>query len=113
MKKVVVIVLAVLFVSCFVSTTFAATAGEVGAGMAQKLGRGLVNAASGWIELPKEMVNTGKENPLLGLTYGAVKGSAKTVVRTGAGGVETGTFLFPAPKNYSEPLIQPEYVFSK
>ena len=113
MNKVLTIVLAVIFVSCCVTTTFAATAKEIGSGMGHKLIRGIGNAATGWIELPKEMYNTGRENPLLGLTVGAVKGSAKTVVRTGSGGVETGTFLFPVPKDYNEPLMQPEYVFSK
>ena len=111
MSKVVTIALVVVFTISFASLSFAANAKETSLGMGHKLTRGIVNAGSGWIELFKEMYRTGKENPLLGLTVGAVKGSAKTVVRTTAGGVETGTFLFPVPKGYEEPLIQPEYAF--
>ena len=112
MKKVLTIGMAVLFTISFATGSFAATAKEIGSGMGKKLTRGVVNAWTGWIELLKEMYTTGKENPLLGVTVAPIKGSAKTVVRTTAGGVEAGTFLFPVPKHYEEPLIEPETVFS-
>lgn len=111
MSKLLVVLVTVAVTVSLATTTFAATAKEVGAGMGHKLARGITNAGTGWIELFKEMYNTGKENPFLGLTAGSVKGSAKAVVRTSAGGIEAGTFLFPVPKNYHEPLIEPEYVF--
>jgi len=111
MSKVLTIALVMAFAVSFASTSFAANPKEVGSGMGHKLTRGVVNVGTGWVELFKEMYNTGKENPLLGLTVGTVKGSAKTVVRTTAGGIETGTFLFPVPKEYGDPLIQPEYAF--
>ncbi len=101
----------VVFVLSLAVNGYAASAGEVTAGMGHKLSRGIVNVGTGWVELFKEMYHTGKENPLLGLTYGTVKGAGKTALRTTAGGIDTGTFLFPVPKDYREPLIQPEYVF--
>ena len=111
MSKVLTVAVAAVFVLSLATIVCAADAKEVGAGMGHKLTRGIVNAGTGWVELFKEMYHTGKENPLMGLTVGTVKGSAKTAVRTTSGGIETGTFLFPVPKSYEEPLIQPEYVF--
>lgn len=111
MSKILAIVLAVTFVLSFTTVGLAASPKEVTTGMGHKLTRGIVNAGTGWVEFFKEIYHTGKENPLLGLTVGSVKGSAKTAVRTTAGGIESGTFLFPVPKDYNEPLIQPEYVF--
>jgi len=74
-----------------------------------KLGRGIVNAGSGWLEVPKTMYEESKEhNPLIGLTYGTIKGSVKCVGRTGVGAFETGTFLVP---KYDETMLEPEYVF--
>jgi len=74
-----------------------------------KLGRGIVNAGSGWLEVPKTMYEESKEsNPLIGLTYGTVKGSVKCAGRTGIGAFEAGTFLVP---EYDETMLEPEYVF--
>ena len=110
MSKVLTIAVAILFVVSFASTSFA-DAQEVTKGMGHKLYRGIGNVSTGWVELPKAIYNVGKENPLLGLTWGPIKGSFKTVHRTAVGGIETGTFLFPVPNNYNEPLIQPEFAF--
>src|SRR3990167_8838054 len=53
---------------------------------AKKLGRGLANILTGWIELPKNIYDTSVEdNPLAGLTIGLAKGIGMTIVRTGAG----------------------------
>lgn len=111
MSRTLTIALVTVFAISLTTIASAADAKAIGAGMGHKLSRGVINAGTGWVELFKEMYNTGKENPLLGLTVGTVKGSAKTVVRTTSGGIETGTFLFPIPKGYEEPLIQPEYAF--
>ena len=109
MSKVLAIVVGIVF--AFSCTMSFAESGKVASGMGHKLSRGVVNAGTGWIELFKEMYQTGKENPVKGVTVGAVEGSAKTALRTTAGGIEAGTFLFPVPKNYEEPLLQPEFVF--
>ncbi len=78
---------------------------------AKKLGRGLANILTGWIELPKNIYDTSVEdNPLAGLTIGLAKGIGMTIVRTGAGIYEVVTFPFPIPEDYG-PVLEPEFVF--
>jgi len=80
---------------------------------AKKLGRGLGNILTGWVELPKNIYDTSVEqNVLAGLTIGLAKGVGMTVVRTGAGVYDTATFPFPLPEDY-KPLIEPEFVFKE
>ena len=76
-----------------------------------KLGRGLANTLTGWVELPKNVYNTSKEdNAFAGMTLGLAKGAGMTLVRTGAGIYEIATFPFPLPEDY-KPILEPEYVF--
>jgi putative exosortase-associated protein (TIGR04073 family) len=80
---------------------------------AKKLGRGLANILTGWIELPKNIYDVSVEdNPLAGLTIGLAKGVGMTIVRTGAGIYEVVTFPFPIPEDYG-PVLEPEFVFSE
>ena len=85
------------------------------AGFAQdaftKLGRGLANALTGWLEIPKNIYSTSLEsNALAGATLGLAKGAGMTLVRTGAGIYEIATFPFPLPEDY-KPILEPEYAF--
>lgn len=74
-----------------------------------KLGRGLINGATGWMEYPKQIVETSKEhNIAVGLTWGQIKGVAYGVARTGLGVYDTGTFYLPP---YDKPVMEPKYVF--
>ena len=76
-----------------------------------KLGRGVANTLTGWVELPKNVYNTSVENnAFAGMTLGLAKGAGMTLVRTGAGIFELVTFPFPLPEDY-EPILEPEYVF--
>src|SRR3989338_34566 len=76
-----------------------------------KLGRGVANALTGWVELPKNIYKTSVEdNALAGVTLGLARGAGLTIVRTGAGIYEIATFPFPLPENY-KPILEPEYVF--
>lgn len=80
---------------------------------AKKLGRGLANILTGWVELPKNIYDTSvEENMLSGITMGLAKGVGMTIVRTGAGVYETVTFPFPIPEDY-QPVLEPEFVFSE
>ncbi len=80
---------------------------------AKKLGRGLANILTGWVELPKNIYDVSvEENPLAGLTIGLAKGIGMTIVRTGAGIYEVVTFPFPIPEDYG-PVLEPEFVFSE
>lgn len=79
----------------------------------RKLGRGLANAVTGVVEIPKKVILISKkDNPALGLTWGLVKGAAVGLLRTAVGVYETVTFPIPAPADY-EPMIQPEFVFQE
>ena len=76
-----------------------------------KLGRGVANTLTGWVELPKNIYNTSVEdNAFTGMTLGLAKGAGMSLVRTGAGIYEIATFPFPLPEDY-KPILEPEYVF--
>ena len=101
-----IIALVVIMVLAVASTSYAQDP-------AKKLGRGLANILTGWIELPKNIYDVSvEENPLAGLTIGLAKGIGMTIVRTGAGIYEVVTFPFPIPEDYG-PVLEPEFVFSE
>ena len=74
-----------------------------------KMGRGVVNVLTGWLELPKQIhLGRQEENPLTGLGWGIVKGVGMTVLRSGVGIYETVTFPIPHPKDFASPYEQME-----
>lgn len=74
-----------------------------------KMGRGVVNVLTGWIEIPKNMhLGLLEEQPLLGLGRGVIKGVALTLLRAGVGAYEALTFPLPAPRQYASPYEQME-----
>lgn len=77
-----------------------------------KLFRGIVNAATGWMEIPKQMIRTSQEQGVgPGLSWGFAKGIGWAVGRSVMGGYEIVTFPIPVPEEY-RPVLQPEYVLS-
>lgn len=86
---------------------------EVVDGIANKLVRGVTNVGTGWLEFPKQVYLTSKEEGLAkGLTVGPIKGVGMFLVRTAAGIGETFTFLIPYPGFYA-PYIDPKFVWQK
>lgn len=78
-------------------------------GMSGKLVRGIANTATGWIELPKQIVVTYKEDGAVrGIFVGPLKGVGMTIVRTLSGVAEIATFYLPVPEDY-EPYFKPEF----
>ena len=76
-----------------------------------KLGRGIANVITGWVEIPKRIAETSNTQGMAaGLTWGLLRGMGHGFVRTAAGFYELFTFPFPAPPDY-EPVIQPAFVF--
>ena len=69
-----------------------------------KMGRGVVNVLTGWIELPKQ-IHAGRqdENPIRGLGMGFLKGAGLTILRTGVGLYEALTFPIPYPRGFASP----------
>lgn len=105
-NKTVIIVLLIVTLLAIAAPAFADNAGT-------KLGRGVVNALTGWMEIPKNIYNEScKSNVLVGLTWGTIKGAGYCVARTAVGGYEIASFPIPAPSGYVE-IMHPEFVFSK
>ena len=77
----------------------------------RKLTRGGVNIITGWVEVPKRIRETSREQGAgAGWTWGLLRGLGYGFVRTVAGAYEVVTFPFPAPADYA-PVLQPEFVF--
>jgi putative exosortase-associated protein (TIGR04073 family) len=86
---------------------------EVVNGMANKAARGTANIATGWLELPKQIYLTSKEEGVAkGLTVGPLKGIGMMLVRTLAGVGETATFFIAYP-GFFDPYFDPSYVWQK
>lgn len=99
----------VISMACFLAWVFCQSASAEDP--FTKLGRGVANALTGWVEVTKSIYQTSvEENPFAGLTSGLAKGAAAAFKRTGAGLYDVATFPLPVPENYSSP-IEPEYVF--
>lgn len=108
-----VIVIIVLFSLVLSSVSFASDEdyrNSVASKMGKKLGRGIVNILTGWIEIPKNIAaEWRKTDPFTGFIVGGIEGIGWGWVRTVTGVYDTVTFLFPIPKDY-EPLMEPEYI---
>lgn len=77
------------------------------AGPIDKAQRGFNNAAFGWTEIPKKIVDKTKEtrNPFAGLLIGGWQGSCKAFARTASGASELVTFPIG---RYDKPHILPD-----
>ena len=85
---------------------------ETGALVVSKLFRGIANAATGWMEIPKQMSLTWQgQGPGVGLSWGFIKGIGWAIARSVGGAYEIVTFPFPIPEEYKS-IMQPEYVLS-
>jgi len=74
-----------------------------------KLGRGVINVATFWMEIPAEVAKVSKEkDPASGLTFGVVQGVITSAVRGVTGVLDTATFMIPS---YSKPAMKPEYAW--
>ncbi len=86
---------------------------EVVDGMMNKAGRGMANMTTGWLELPKQVYETSKEDGVAkGILIGTLKGVGMTVVRTVGGASEFATFYLSYPGFY-DPYFEPAYVWEK
>jgi putative exosortase-associated protein (TIGR04073 family) len=100
------LLIAFVFLQFFLHVSAAPTQGYT-ATVAQKFGSGLINIATGIVELPRTMiVSTKNDGPALGLTGGLFKGLANTLGRIGLGTVDL--ISFPIP---TKPLMSPAMVW--
>lgn len=86
---------------------------EVVEGIVTKAVRGVANISTGWLELPKQIYLTFKEDGVApGIFIGPLKGIGMAMVRTATGVGETITFPIPFP-NFYGPWFEPAYVWQK
>jgi putative exosortase-associated protein (TIGR04073 family) len=79
--------------------------------MAIKLTRGVTNAVTSPVEIPKQIILTGRDMGALGyFVIGPLKGIGMTLYRATIGVVETAFFTVPQP-GYYDPTIDPAYVW--
>jgi len=96
------------FALAFAGLPLAHGAGDdYGTAVGQKLGSGLSNLTLGWLELPKNVVNTSNETNLaVGVTGGVLKGVLHPLGRTLAGTVDVLSAPFP-----TKPIVTPPFVW--
>lgn len=82
-------------------------------GMATKAVRGMANLTTGWLEFPKQIYLTYKEDGAAkGIFVGPLKGLGMTLVRTVSGAGELATFFVAWPGFY-DPYFDPAFVWQK
>jgi len=75
-----------------------------------KLGRGMINTATCWAEIPREVFEVSKaHDPLTGLTLGAAEGLLTGLLRGATGVYDAVTCIIPP---YNKPIMQPEYALA-
>ncbi|MEN6625095.1 MAG: exosortase system-associated protein, TIGR04073 family [Candidatus Sumerlaeia bacterium] len=78
--------------------------------MMHKLGRGVTNVLTCWVEVPRGIAIKFEElDPFSGLIVGGVQGIGWGFARFATGVYEVVTFPFPVPAGY-RPMIEPEFV---
>lgn len=78
--------------------------------IAIKLTRGVTNAVTSIVELPKQTILTGRDMGPVGYVIGPIKGVGMTFYRGIIGVVETVFCMVPQP-GYYDPMMEPEYVW--
>ena len=74
---------------------------------ASKMAVGVINVATSWTDIPREVAKVLEEqNLLVGFTYGFGKGLAAGLARGTSGAIDVATFGLPP---YDKPLLRPEY----
>ena len=80
-----------------------------GAQIGYKALNGLANVATGWIELPKSIINVSNQhNVAFGASFGLLQGTMHTLSRTLSGVMDVATFMIP-----SKPAVHPDFVWQE
>ncbi len=105
MKRVIFLVMAAVILC-----TVAAVPAHAKDNPATKLGRGLANFLTGWVEIPAEIGRqVEKKGEFAAIFVGPVLGFCKAIGRTAVGVYDALTFPIPFPAEY-KPVIEPEFV---
>jgi putative exosortase-associated protein (TIGR04073 family) len=94
----------------FAASTDAAADQSDAAKMMHKLGRGVVNVLTCWVEIPRHVAKEWeKTDPFSGTVLGTAEGFGWGFARFATGVYESFTFLLPVPADY-QPMMLPEFV---
>ena len=82
-------------------------AGEEKANLAEKAGdqlaEGLKETVEGSVQIPAEMAEAAKDNPVKAVTVAPIEGAKETVLQTTEGAIHTATFFIP-DSNQTSPV---------
>jgi len=104
------LVLSILFLfssQAVASGSYFSSSGSYFSRSGEKFVSGIANVATGFMELPKNVILTSQnEGPLYGITVGLATGLMHTVGRTVIGALDVVTFLVP-----TKPSVQPPFIW--
>lgn len=104
MKKTIQILLVSLALALISS---GALANDYPTKVGEKLGTGVANAVTGFVEIPKTMIITGhNKGATYGLTAGFFTGLVHAVGRSVSGAIDIATFMVP-----TTPIVTPAYIW--
>jgi len=98
--------------TAFAASNDATTEQTDSAKMLHKLGRGVVNVLTCWVEIPRHVAKEWEiTDPLTGTVMGTVEGFGWGFARFATGVFDFFTFPLPVPADY-QPLMLPEFVIT-
>ena len=87
---------------------YVAMANEYPTNAGEKLGSGVANVITGFVEIPKTMIVTSRRDGLAyGMTNGFFVGIVHAVGRTLSGVIDVATFIIP-----TTPIVQSEHIWN-
>lgn len=105
MKKIIQALCAISVIFAIFSTT--ASAAQYPDKVVDKLGNGLANAITGFVEIPKTInIVTRRDGMLHGMTVGLFTGLANSIGRTLSGAFDIATFFVP-----TTPFVKPAFIW--
>lgn len=98
--------LSLIFSICFLLSSQAVAADSYVSNSGGKFVSGIANAATGFTELPKNIILTSqKDGPLYGITLGTAQGLLHTVGRSLIGILDAATFIIPTNSSLNPPFV--------
>jgi len=91
----------------FFFSPYVAMAHEYPTKIGEKLGNGVANIVTGFVEIPKTMIVTSRSDGIAyGMTNGFFVGLVHAVGRTVSGAIDVATFVVP-----TTPLVEADYIW--
>ena len=107
MKKVIKSLLVLAALTFIAPVAHAGHTGNYATNAADKLAHGVANIATGWAEVPKNIMIVGQKDGIVaGATVGVFTGMMQALGRTAYGIMDTATFLIPTASS-----VKPGYIW--